>query len=51
MMFGSSLLPVVCRRAHVLFTLFVFSSGDAPPEEINSNESDRTGNNEEEVKI
>jgi len=23
-MFGSSLLPVVCRRAHVLFTLFVF---------------------------
>jgi hypothetical protein len=26
-------------------------SGDAPPEEINSNESDRTGNNEEEVKI
>jgi hypothetical protein len=26
-------------------------SGDAPPEEMNSNESDRTGNNEEEVKI
>jgi len=24
-MFGSSLLPVVCRRAHVLFTLFVFA--------------------------
>jgi hypothetical protein len=24
MMFGSSLPPVVCRRAHVLFTLFVF---------------------------
>ena len=23
-MFGSSLLPVVCRRVHVLFTLFVF---------------------------
>jgi hypothetical protein len=23
-MFGSSLHPVVCRRAHVLFTLFVF---------------------------
>jgi len=23
-MLGSSLLPVVCRRAHVLFTLFVF---------------------------
>ena len=23
-MFGSSLLPVVCRSAHVLFTLFVF---------------------------
>ena len=23
-MFGSSLLPVFCRRAHVLFTLFVF---------------------------
>ena len=23
-MFSSSLLPVVCRRAHVLFTLFVF---------------------------
>ena len=23
-LFGSSLLPVVCRRAHVLFTLFVF---------------------------
>ena len=23
-MFGSSLLPVVCRRARVLFTLFVF---------------------------
>ena len=23
-MFGSSLPPVVCRRAHVLFTLFVF---------------------------
>jgi anti-sigma factor RsiW len=23
-MFGSSLLPVVGRRAHVLFTLFVF---------------------------
>jgi hypothetical protein len=22
--FGSSLPPVVCRRAHVLFTLFVF---------------------------
>ena len=25
-MFDSSLLPVVCRRAHVLFTLFVFTS-------------------------
>jgi hypothetical protein len=24
MRFGSSFLPVVCRRAHVLFTLFVF---------------------------
>ena len=24
-MFGSSLPPVVCRRAHVLFTLFVYS--------------------------
>ena len=24
-MFGSSLPPVVCRRAHVLFTLFVFT--------------------------
>jgi hypothetical protein len=24
MMFGSSLSPVVCRRAHVLFMLFVF---------------------------
>ena len=24
MMFGSSLPPVVCRRAHVLLTLFVF---------------------------
>ena len=23
-LFGSSLSPVVCRRAHVLFTLFVF---------------------------
>ena len=23
-LFGSSLLPVVCRRGHVLFTLFVF---------------------------
>ena len=23
-LFGSSLPPVVCRRAHVLFTLFVF---------------------------
>ena len=23
-MLGSSLLPVVCRRAHVLFTLFVY---------------------------
>jgi hypothetical protein len=23
-MFGSSLPPVICRRAHVLFTLFVF---------------------------
>jgi hypothetical protein len=23
-LFGSSLLPLVCRRAHVLFTLFVF---------------------------
>ena len=23
--FGSSLFPVVCRRAHVLFTLFVFA--------------------------
>ena len=23
-MFGSSLFPVVCRKAHVLFTLFVF---------------------------
>ena len=26
MMFGSSLTPVVCRRAHVLLTLFVFFS-------------------------
>jgi hypothetical protein len=25
-MFGSSLPPIVCRRAHVLFTLFVFVS-------------------------
>ena len=25
MMFGSSLPPVVCRKAHVLFTLFVFA--------------------------
>jgi hypothetical protein len=24
-MFGTSLRPVVCRRAHVLFTLFVFA--------------------------
>ena len=24
-MFGTSLPPVVCRRAHVLFTLFVFA--------------------------
>ena len=24
-MFGSSLPPVVCRRAHALFTLFVFA--------------------------
>ena len=24
-MFGSSLSPVVCRKAHVLFTLFVFA--------------------------
>ena len=24
MMFGLSLPPVVCRRVHVLFTLFVF---------------------------
>ena len=24
-MFGSSLPPIVCRRAHVLFTLFVFA--------------------------
>jgi hypothetical protein len=24
-MFGSSLPPVVCRRDHVLFTLFVFT--------------------------
>jgi hypothetical protein len=23
--FGSSLLPVVCRKAHVLFTLFVLA--------------------------
>jgi hypothetical protein len=23
-LFGSSLFPIVCRRAHVLFTLFVF---------------------------
>ena len=23
-LFGSSLLPVVCRKVHVLFTLFVF---------------------------
>ena len=23
-LFGSSLLPIVCRRAHVLLTLFVF---------------------------
>ena len=25
-LFGLSLPPVVCRRAHVLFTLFVFTS-------------------------
>jgi hypothetical protein len=25
LMFGSSLPPRVCRRAHVLFTLFVFA--------------------------
>jgi hypothetical protein len=25
LMFGSSLPPVVCRRAHVVFTLFVFA--------------------------
>jgi hypothetical protein len=25
-MFGSSLFPVVCRKAHVLFTLFVFAT-------------------------
>jgi hypothetical protein len=30
-MLGSSLPPVVCRRAHVLFTLFVFV-----PEHLNS---------------
>jgi hypothetical protein len=29
-MFGSSLPPVVCRRAHLLFTLFVFVSLDCP---------------------
>ena len=23
-LFGSSLTPVICRRSHVLFTLFVF---------------------------
>ena len=26
-LFGSSLPPVVCRRVHVLFTLFVFVPG------------------------
>jgi hypothetical protein len=26
-LFGSSLPPVVCRRDHVLFTLFVFVTG------------------------
>jgi hypothetical protein len=31
-LFGSSLPPVVCRRAHVLFTLFVFLfSSSSPP--------------------
>ena len=29
-MFGSSSPPVVCRRVHVLFTLFVFVSLDCP---------------------
>jgi hypothetical protein len=24
-LFGSSLTPVICRRDHVLFTLFVYS--------------------------
>ena len=30
-LFGSSLLPVVCRRAHVLFTLLVFFGSSLPP--------------------
>jgi hypothetical protein len=30
-LFGSSLPPVVCRRAHVLFTLFVFVWLFLPP--------------------
>ena len=30
-LFGSSLPPVVCRRAHVLFTLFVLFGSSLPP--------------------
>ena len=30
-LFGSSLPPVVCRRAHVLFTLYVFVWFVLPP--------------------
>ena len=30
-LFGSSLPPVVCRRAHVLFTLLVFVYLSLPP--------------------
>ena len=30
-LFGSSLPPVVCRRAHVLFTLLVFEFGSSLP--------------------
>jgi len=29
-MFGSSLAPVVCRRAHVLFMLFMFVAQCCP---------------------
>ena len=33
-MFGSSLPPVVCRRAHVLFTLYVFACAQWCPTHI-----------------